>query len=260
MDYPILQTFKNLLLRDTSIFKTQIIIRCINACLWSSTTIYVSQYIMPQFGVSATFGKFTMISNVIAWGMFESVNYASILVSDIESGNSLSYYLTLPIPTNWIFIRIGLINAYKSFMSTLLLIPVGQLLLWNQISLSEIAWIPLVVSYILAHLFFGFFSVFLASIAPTMEQITTIKGLVTFPLWFFGCYQFSWHMLYKVNPTLAYIDLLNPVTYLMEGIRSTIVTDQVLISYTTCTLMAIFFIIVSGYVGIYKLKKHLDCV
>lgn len=260
MDYKQIQTITSILMRDACVFKKHIISRFIDACIWSGATIYVSQYILPQFGISPAFGKFIMIGNIAAWGMFEVGTNVSILMSDIQGVNSLGYYLSLPVPTSWIFIRIGLIDAYKSFVSTLPLIPVGKLVLWNFISLSDISYGPLLLSYVLAHLFFGFLGLFLASIMPNLEYLTTIKLRIIFPMWFLGCYQFSWHMLYNANPTLAYINLLNPITYIMEGMRSTIIHDQPLISYPICTLMTIFFIFAFAYAGVYNFKKRLDCV
>lgn len=260
MNYNCLQTFGNLLLRDARVFKKHIIGRFIDACVWCGINLYVSQYILPQFGISSDFGKFIMIGNIAAWGMLEVGTNVSILISDLLGIQSISYYLTLPIPQYWIFIRIGLSDAFKSFVSTLPMIPIGKIVLWNHFALSEIAYGKLIISYITAHLFFGFFGLFLASKTPNLEYITTIKQRAIFPLWFIGCYQFTWSMLYKTNPTIAYINLLNPIVYIMEGMRSAIVSDYELIPYWTCIIMIILFTILFGYLGTQGFKKRLDCL
>lgn len=260
MNYKYSQTFISLLRRDSLVFKKHVTNRFIDACVWSGITLYVSQYILPQFGMHQNFGTFIMIGNIAAWGMFEVGTNVSILISDIQGANSLSYYLTLPIPTSWIFIRIGLIDAYKSFVSTLPLLPVGKLILWNFISMSDISYRYLLLSYILANLFFGFLGLFLASVMPNLEYLTTVKLRIIFPMWFFGCYQFSWHMLKNANPYLAYLNLLNPVTYIMEGLRGTIIVNQPLIPYWICTITTIFFICLFAYLGVRGFKKRLDCL
>lgn len=260
MNYNSMQTFGNLLLRDTRVFKKHITGRFIDACFWSSINLFVSQYILPQFGISSDFGKFIMIGNIAAWGMLEVGTNVSVLVSDLLGIQSISYYLTLPIPQSWIFIRIGLSDAFKSFISTLPMIPVGKLILWNHFNFNDIAYGKLIISYITAHLFFGFFGLFLASKTPNLEYITTIKQRIIFPLWFIGCYQFTWSMLYKTNPIIAYINLLNPIVYIMEGMRSAIVSDQILIPYTLCTFTTIVFTILFGYLGIKSFKERLDCL
>lgn len=260
MNYNRIQTLGNLLLRDARVFKKHIIGRFIDACVWCGINLFVSQYILPQFGISSDFGKFIMIGNIAAWGMLEVGTNVSILISDLLGIQSTSYYLTLPIPQSWIFIRIGLSDAFKSFISTLPMIPIGKLVLWNYFVLSDIAYGKLIISYITAHLFFGFFGLFLASKTPNLEYITTIKQRVIFPLWFIGCYQFTWHMLYKTNPTIAYISLLNPIVYIMEGMRSAITSNYTLIPYSVCTIVTIAFTILFGYLGVNGFKKRLDCL
>jgi len=260
MNYNSIQTFTTLLMRDARVFKKHIIGRFVDACFWSGINLFVSQYILPQFGISSKFGTFIMIGNIAAWGMLEVGTNVSILISDLLGIQSTSYYLTLPIPQSWIFIRIGLSDAFKSFISTLPMIPIGKLVLWNHVSLSDIAYGKLIISYIVAHLFFGFFGLFLASKTPNLEYITTIKQRIIFPLWFIGCYQFTWDMLYNVNPTIAYINLLNPIVYIMEGMRSAIVSDYALIPYQTCIAMTIIFTFLFGYLGIRGFKKRLDCL
>ncbi len=260
MNYNRIQTFTTLLMRDARVFKKHIIGRFVDACVWCSINIFVSQYILPEFGISSKFGTFVMIGNIAAWGMLEVGNNVSILISDLLGIQSTSYYLTLPIPQSWIFIRIGLSDAFKSFVSTLPMLPIGKLILWNHISLSDIAYGKLLLSYVVAHLFFGFFGLFLASKTPNLEYITTIKQRIIFPLWFIGCYQFTWCMLYKAYPAVAYLNLLNPVVYIMEGMRSSVIFDYALIPYPICITMTILFTILFGYLGVQGFKKRLDCL
>ncbi|MBI2352617.1 hypothetical protein HYV11_00015 [Candidatus Dependentiae bacterium] len=260
MMYHRLQTITTLLLRDTRVFKKHIIARFIDACVWTSIVLFVSQYIMPQFGISSNFGAFIMIGNIAAWGMFEVGTNVSILISDLLGIQSISYYLTLPIPQSWIFIRIGLSDAFKSFISTLPMIPIGKIVLVDHVSCTHILYGKLIFSYFCAHLFFGFFGLFLASITPNLDYITTIKLRIIFPLWFLGCYQFTWHMLYKSYPKVAYLNLLNPVVYIMEGMRSTVISEYQLLPYSLCMVMIILFTIAFGYLGIKGFKKRLDCL
>ncbi len=260
MIYNRIQTFGTLLLRDTRVFKKHIMGRFIDACVWTTIILFVSQYIMPEFGVASDFGTFVMLGNIAAWGMLEVGTNVSILISDLLGIQSTSYYLTLPIPQSWIFIRIGLSDALKSFISTLPMIPIGKLVLCNHVSLSNIVYGKLIISYITAHLFFGFFGLFLASKTPNLEYITTIKLRVIFPLWFLGCYQFTWCMLHKCYPTVAYINLFNPIVYIMEGMRSAVVSDYPLICYHVCIFMTILFTLLFGYLGVRGFKKRLDCL
>ena len=260
MNYNHIKTFINLLIRDAKVFKKYIIGRFIDACIWSAIILFVSQYIMPAFGINSNFGTFIMIGNIAAWGMLEVGTNISLLISDLTGNQSTSYYLTLPIPQSWIFIRIGLSDAFKTFISTLPIIPIGKLILGKNISISTILYGKLIIIFILAHLFFGFFGLFLASITPSLEYITTVKLRILFPLWFIGCYQFTWCMLYKSYPSIAYINLLNPVVYIMEGMRNTVHSDYPLIPYYVCIIFIVIITAIFGYLGIHQFKKRLDCL
>lgn len=260
MIYSRIKTFLILLIRDARVFQEYIISRFIDACVWSGIVLYISQYIMPKFGVDPSFGAFIMIGNVAAWGMFEVGTNIPIILSDILDNQATMYYLTLPIPQSWIFIRIALMDAYKSFISTLPMIPMGKLILGNHIAFNNIAYGKLIIIYIIAHLFFGFFGMFLASFTPNLHYLTTIKLRLIFPMWFIGGYQFPWYMLHQTNPWIAYLNLLNPTVYIMEGMRVTIFKDSYLIPYHICILAVIGFTILFGVLGIHMFKKRLDCL
>lgn len=260
MIYKQLQTFVTLLWRDARVFKRYTLNRLIDACVWSGTTLYISQYVLVKFGISSQFASFLILGNIASWGMFEVGSSISIILSDLQGANSLSYYLSLPVPSSWIFIRIGLMDAYKTFISTLPMIPIGKLILGNNILLSSINYPKLIVSYILAHLFFGFLGLFVASITPSLEYLSTVKMRILFPMWFLGCYQFTWHMLYETNPTLAYLNLLNPVTYIVEGMRGSLDLNLPLLSYPVCVAATSIFIILFAWAGVRNFKRRVDCL
>ena len=260
MSYKQLQTFFAILYRDARVFQQHIISRFIDACIWAGIVLYVSQYIMPKFGIAQNFGLFIMVGNVVAWGMFEVATNISILLADIKNNQSTSYYLSLPVPHSWTFFRIGLMDAYKSFISTLPMIPLGKLILDDHFILSNIAIGKFITYYILSHVFFGFFGLFIASLTTNLHYITTIKLRVIFPMWFIGGYQFSWYMLYQTNPWVAYANLLNPTIYIMEGMRSTILDDPTLLPFSTCILVTIIATLLCMTLGIHFFKKRLDCI
>lgn len=260
MNYNVIQTFYSLLVRDARTFQQHIATRAIDACVWAGASLYVSQYLFPLFGMSNKFGAFTAIGNLAVWGIFEVGTNMTILLGDLQGTNSLSYYLTLPIPSTWIFIRIALMDAYKSFLPTILLLPLAKIILQDYFALTSIHYPKLFMIWILAHIFFGFFGLFVSSLTYSFEYVTTIRQRVLFPIWFLGGFQFTWHMLYQANPTLAYLNLLNPVMYIMEGMRGSTQTDLPTLPFFWCIAATIAFTIAFGYFGIRQFKKRLNCL
>jgi len=260
MDYNQLQTFLSIMLRDMYVFKRHIAGRVIDACVWSGTSLYVAQYVLPLFGIDQTFGSFLLLGNIAVWGMFEVGTNMGIILGDLQGVNSLSYYLSLPLPSSWIFIRLGIMDTYRSIIPTIPILPLGKLILWNHMSLSSIHYPKLLLSWILSHMLFAFFGLYLSSITPDFDYITTIRQRFIFPMWFLGCYQFSWYMLHKANPMLAYLNLLNPVVYVMEAMRGCTDIGLPLLPYWLCICVMSAFTVLFAYLGIHSFKKRLDCL
>lgn len=260
MNYNVAQTFLTLLIRDARTFQRHVFTRMIDACVWSGVSLYVSQYLLPLFGIDSKFASFLVLGNLAVWAVFEVGTNMSIFLGDLHSNNSLSYYLSLPISSNLIFIRIALMDAYKSFMATVPLIFLAKLILRENFVLSSINYPKLLLCWIMAHILFGFFGLFVSSMTGTFEYITTIRQRILFPIWYLGCYQFTWHMLFKVNPTIAYLNLINPIVYVLEGMRGCMDLELETIPFPICIIMTLFFTILFGYLGIHNFKKRLDCL
>jgi ABC-2 type transport system permease protein len=118
----------------------------------------------------------------------------------------------------------------------------------------------MILCWAMSHILFGFFGIFVSSMTMSFEYVTTIRQRILFPIWFLGCYQFTWYMLYQASPAIAYLNLLNPVVYVLEGMRGTINTGLPTIPYSICILAMIFFTALFAYLGIRNFKKRLDCV
>src|SRR3990167_1786184 len=103
-----MQTFIALLIRDARTFQQHILTRMIDACVWSGASLYVSQYLLPLFGMDLHFASFLVLGNLVVWAIFEVGTNMSILLGDLHGNNALSYYLSLPIPSSLIFIRLAL--------------------------------------------------------------------------------------------------------------------------------------------------------
>ena len=184
----------------------------------------------------------------------------SRLIASLESDYAITYDLTLPLPHWLIFTRMAISNALQAMSIGCLILPISKLLLWNSFDISHVSWLGFVLLFIVGHLFYGFFSLWLASIVKNMHAIGNIWMRVVFPLWWLGGYQFSWAMLHKIAPVIAYGALLNPVTYCFDGMRSALLGQSEYISWGYCVLALLIFTLVVGYIGTKKMMRRLDCL
>lgn len=256
-----LQTLKQLLMRGFVIYKPQFKDQIINGLIWSGSNIIIFAYIMPLMGLSKDFGPFILFSLVASWSFFSTVNNIAKFITDITTeGSNLTYQLTLPVPQWIIFAKYALENAYQAFIISLLILPAGKLLLWDTAIFEYFSILKFYFIVFVSCIFFGFFSLLMSSIVQDIYKLDNIWLRIIFPLWFFGGFQFSWQHLYSISPTLAYLNLLNPLTYALEGSRAAALDPSLSLPYWPCVGALLLASALFGYIGINKLKQRLDCL
>ncbi len=104
------------------------------------------------------------------------------------------------------------------------------------------------------------FALMVGSFVKNMSTIGSVWMRFIYPIWFLGGFQFSWTVLFKTSPKLAYLNLINPMTYIMEAIRGAILGQEGYLPFWPCTSMVILFAFACAWYGIVRLKKRLDFV
>lgn len=255
----VFKTFTALVHRDFVVSLPTIKDRIINGFIWATLCISVFEYIMPTIGLEGH-GIFVAIGIASSWGFFEVTENISKFIADLEGNRSISYYLTLPLPQSLVFLRLACSNALQAFMVAILIIPLIKVMLWNSFIISNISFLKFIIIFPLIHFFYGCFSLLLAMHIKSFDSLGNVWLRIVYPLWWVGCYQFSWKTLYGVAPNIAYINLLNPMVYVMEGSRSTLLGSENFLPFWQCVGMLLLFIAASLFVGIRGLKKRLDCL
>ncbi len=257
----IYQTFYALLSKDIAIYNKRWIKRSIDALVWSGSSLMAAHYIMPSFGIKdPTYGTFILIGNFAIWGLFEMLTSIAMFLGDLQGDKSISYYLSLPLPSYMLFIEQALASAYRSMAGAIVILPMGKLILGENFMLSAINWPCLIIAFFIINIFYGFFTLFIAGYVPSLAALTMVRSRIMFPLWFLGGFQFPWKMLYGVAPKVALISLCNPIIYVMDGMRSTVLPHENYLPFWNCMGMLILFSILFGYFGTKKLKQRLDCL
>ncbi|MBM17869.1 MAG: hypothetical protein CL947_02240 [Epsilonproteobacteria bacterium] len=256
-----LHTLKELIIKSFYIYKPQFKDKIINSLIFTSLNVIVFGHIMPAAGLH-DYGLFILGSLAASSSFFATINNIVGLVADIvDEGSKLKYELTLPIPQWLIFFKYALENMYQSFIISILVFPVGAMLIWTQISLQHFSFIKFYFALAVSCFFFGNFSICMASITRDIYSgIENIWLRIIIPMWFLGCFQFSWQHLYNISPTCAYINLLNPLTYALEASRSAVLDPSLSLPYWLCISALFIFSAIFGLLGIAKLKKRLDCL
>lgn len=250
---------KSLLWRDWLVFMSTYKDRFINNVLWIVLVGFVYTYIMPHVGLKG-FDAFIIISSIGTWGLWNSGYAAREILSDLEGERSITYYLTLPLPQTLYFVNIALSSALQSIAVAFLFIPVIKLLLWNTFSLSTVHWFKFILAFVLANIFYGFFTLFLVGYSRNVKTLDNMEMRIVWPMFYLGCYSFPWSYLYNISPIWAYLNILNPMVPLMEGIRAATFGQKGSLPFWPCIAAVVGFTALFGYLGIKRLKKRLDCL
>lgn len=253
-----LNTFYQLVLHDMITFFKDFKDKFIDACIMLSTNLLLFGYLMPHLGLQADYGSFILIGNIATFGLFEVLGRVSGLIQHLES--TITYKLMLPIKTWLIFCSIAISWAIQSTVLSLVLIPLGKLILYSQFSLSQISIVKFILILIATNLFYGFFALFLTSFLKGMKGISHLWVRIIGPMYFFGCYFYPWKLTFDVSPIVGYLSLLNPMVYIMEGMRSAMLGPEGYLPFWFSLGALILFIVAFSVISIKRLKKRLDAV
>jgi ABC-type multidrug transport system permease subunit len=254
-----LNVFLKLLKRDLRIFTNNIIDNYINTLCWVILSLLVYQFIMPKMGMIFE-GDFLLVSCVISKTFFGIMDNVTNIVADLDDNKSITYDMTLPISHTLLFIKIAISNAIYTCLLSLLVLPAGKLLLWNYLHFPHFNLIKFLIIILASSLFSGFFSLFIIGITKSIMQIEDVWSGIIHPLFTLGGFNFTWKVMFKISPFLAYLNLCNPVMYMFEGMRGATLDPALSISFWICVGMLILFSLPMGYIGVYLLKKRLDAI
>lgn len=252
--------FCQLIATHLLIARQHIIDQIINLYIWTCCTLVIMGYIMQNFGLVSSYGCFQFASIVGAVGIFEIYNASARNVMDIDGDRTISYYLTLPARSDTVLLSMACSYALVGLLLTILILPFGKLIFYSSFSIAQISWFKFVIIAILANIFFGIFVLAVTAHVGTISKMRNIWSRFIWPLWFLGCYQFSWAAIHQSLGLFAYLFLLNPIMFVMEGTRGALLGIQDCLPWGLCCGALCFFIVMCWYYAHYKMKRLLDFV
>ena len=261
----IFMTMYYMLYRGLIVMRQTLPDKIINHLFWVILSIIVFCYIMPHapsVGTDSTYGILIALSMPISAAFFGAINCMYGLLYDVTNeGSNLRYELTLPIPQWLTFVKYGIEISLQTFFATSILFPVVYIMLYQQVPFTIFGIIKFYIVLLATSIFSGFFSIFIVSMAQDMLQgLDNVWIRIVFPMWFLGCFQFSWSDLYTINKYVAYLDLCNPLTWALEASRSSIVANGSILNFWLCIVVLLFFALFFSYVGTKRLLKRMDCL
>ncbi|MBM3886537.1 ABC transporter permease [Candidatus Dependentiae bacterium] len=253
-----LRITKELLITDLMLMKQKLFDTIVNTLIWVSSVTAIATYILPSLGITKAYSGMILIGTIASASVFECFGNTSVMVADLDGDRTISYQLTLPLPGWLLLAEKGVAFAIHSAVLTLFVLPIGKLIMGDQLVLSTIHLGKFILAYALLHLMCGFLGIIMIAYTASMNHILNVWTRFLFPLWFFGGSQFNWYTLKQISPALAYVNLANPITYAYESIKGASLTGEPFLSFWVCIAMMTLFSILFLYIGHRKIKQRLD--
>jgi ABC-2 type transport system permease protein len=254
------KVFFQLLRRDLTIFKREYLSKFLDMVIVFANNVIIFGYFMSGEGLSTSYGPFLLVAAIGSFGLIEIVGKVGLLLNDLEGDRAISQLLIMPIRSELVFIYMAIFWAISSTALAAILFPLGKILLWTRFDLAAISYARLIAIFLASNLFFGSFALWLSSVIPGISSLSTLWLRYIVPLWMFGTYFFSWETAYSLSPIIGTILLINPIVYVIEGMRAAALGQAGYLPYWVCLLALCGFTLACTTHAIKRLKKILDCV
>lgn len=252
--------FKQLLKAKLTNIRSELTEKIINIYIWAGCSIFVMGYLMQSFGLAQNFGVLLFAGILASVGLFEVYGNTAVLIADIEGDCKISYYLALPTLAPTVLASYVAHRVIITISMCLALIPLGIIMLYNQLNFATIAWGKLLTFLFLSNIMWAIMSLILAAYIKNIDKLGIAWCRIIFPLWFLGGYQYSWAVMHKVAPYLSYLMLLNPMIYATEGIRAAQLGQTGYLPFWICFVVMTALCGIFGWWAVKALRQRLDFV
>ncbi|GJG88305.1 hypothetical protein tb265_34860 [Gemmatimonadetes bacterium T265] len=176
--------------------------------------------VMPRMGLVSTRYGAALLPGVLALTLALSAvqSVALPLVQDFGWTREIEDRLLAPIPTGLLVAQKVASGALQALVAAAVVLPIARLVMGPIAGLSPTNLGLVAVVAALGALTFSAAGLVLGT-AISPQQIGLLFSAVITPMVFFGCAYYPWRGLDAV-PVLKYLVLVNPLTYVSEGMRA----------------------------------------
>lgn len=254
------KVFFQLIRRDLIVFKREFKTKFIDTTFLFFTNVMAFGYFLQQEGAHEGYAAFFVVGAIASFGFVEIVGKVGVQLADMHGDKTILHTLVMPIRSNMVFYYYATAWAITSMILSALLFPIGKILVFTEWHWEAITWWKVVPMFITANFFFGFFALWLTGVIKDMTSLNSLWLRYIAPMWMFGGYVYSWQSAYDLSHLVGYISLINPMIYVMEGMRAAALGQEGYLSYWACLGMLWVFVVACAMHATKRLRRKLDCV
>lgn len=218
--------FLALLARDAVVVRRELIYFLMRTAMQPLLFTIVFGYLMPRMGFVHRGYTSALLPGVVAVSLALSAVQAVALqmVADFGFTREIEDRLLAPVPSWLVALEKVVSGTGQGLIAAVVVLPLARLIMGPIAGLS-LANVGLIVAVtIFGATSFSMIGLFLGSVIEG-TQIGLLFGIVVAPMIMFGCAYYPWRGLDAV-PAMKIAVLVNPLTYVAEGLRAVLIPDQ----------------------------------
>ena len=220
------RVFWALIMRDVTVVRRELVFFLLRTGMQPLMLTIVFGFLLPRMGFVRAGYTAALLPGVLAMSLALAAiqSVALPMVADFGWTKEIEDRLLAPVDNRLVAFEKVIAGAVQGMIAVSFVLPLARLIMGpiEGLSLSHIGVILAVTAF--GSLAFSVLGLFLGSVIEG-PQIGLLFGLIVAPMIMFGCAYYPWRGLDQV-PVMQYAVLVNPLTYIAEGLRAVLVPDK----------------------------------
>lgn len=249
-----------LLHRDLKVLSSQLVSRFIDGIIIVGLQIVEFCYLLPIMGLSAQLiGPLflgTLVLIIFHMGFSMSLRH----LHDLHSDRFIDYQITLPLRWQWLLISYIIFFIIEVSIIAIPLLATAILFFKSQFGIIHINFLALPFIYLISLIFLGLVFLYLP-FAYSFEWFNdNIWPRRLSPLLMLSSSFLPWKQVHAFAPIIGQALLLNPLTYVADGLRSALIGGPDFIPVWRCIFILSIVTVILITIFMIQTKRRLDIV
>ena len=243
------RAFGGLLWRDVFVTGRELVSFLAQVVLQPLFLLFVFGKVLGDLGYTQGDFAAVLFPGIVAFTAFLTAlqNTALPLVIDFSFTKEIEDRLLAPLPTAMVAVEKIVFSTLRALVAAALIFPLGRIILGP----LTIGWsdVPLVAAFLVLGSLVGSAVGLTLGTLVSASKINIVFALVLTPLLFTGSTQFPWSSLDRLR-WFQVVCAVNPLTYVSEGVRGTLLSSTPHIAPAVCALALLGFLALFTATGI----------
>lgn len=245
--------------RDMKVLRSIIKDMLINGAFFVTLQTLLYVYLLPVMGMPAERILPLFLGIVILLMSMIGFHKSFRIMNDRDKSKFIEYQLSL-LPKKWLFAEYAFSFCIEFAFQAIIPFAVCAVLIGPGFNVAAISWTAFFAIVCASLLFFSTFFLAICMVLPAYWFFDNLWPRILTPMILLGTANYPLERVRVISPLLGKLFLLNPVTYVIEGLRGALAPGSTPISLALCVTMLISFMILNLIILSVGVRSTLDPV